>query len=424
MKNESLRVAFFPDTYHEVDGVANTSRHFEAFAKKRGLPFLIVHAGSRNETVKEGSVTRVQLCRSWLHFPLDGTHEFDAVFLRHYMEVASLIRQFRPDVLQITGPSDVGILGALVAHKCAIPLAASWQTNLHQYARTRVSAAVSFLPKITTGKLVSAAERWSLRATVRFYKIPRLLFAPNPEVVKLLERATCKPCHLMPHGVDTMRFSPEFRDRKSDPFRIGYVGRLKPEKNVRVLARLEEALFAMGHREFRTVIVGEGAEGKWLRKNMRQAEFAGVLTGRELSRAFANMDVLAFPSETETFGLVVLEALASGVPAIVMGGGGPKFIVQHGKTGFVANDFDEFVACTATLLRQPELLASMRNAGRQYALSTSWEQIFEGIYEAYDRSFDATNMFDRDAPHVATQETEINCGICGTSPCSCSTAIQ
>lgn len=403
MKNENLRVAFFPDTYHEVDGVANTSRHFEAFAKERGLAFLIVHSGSRNEIVKEGLITSVQLRRSWLHFPLDGTHEFDTVFLRHYRKVASLIRQFRPDVIQITGPSDVGILGALVAHKCAIPLAASWQTNLHQYARTRLSAVVSFLPSIATGKLVSAAERWSFRATARFYKIPRLLFAPNPEVVELLEKATRKPCHLMLHSVDTMRFSPEFRDRQSGTFRIGYVGRLKPEKNVRVLARLEGALLAMGHRDFRIVIVGEGGEGKWLRKNMRQAEFTGVLTGRELSRTFANMDVLAFPSETETFGLVVLEALASGVPAIVMAGGGTKFIVQHGKTGFVANDFDEFVACTATLLKQPELLASMRNAGRRYAISTSWERIFEGLYEAYDHCFYAPNVFGRNAPHVATQ---------------------
>lgn len=402
MKNENLRVAFFPDAYHEIDGVANTSRHFEAFAKKRALPFLIVHAGSRNEIVREGSVTRVQLRRSRLQFPLDRTHEFDALFLRHSRELAPLIRQFRPDVVQITGPSDVGILGAVVAHRYSIPLAASWQTNLHQYARDRVSSAVSFLPKAATGKLASAAERWSFRAAARFYKIPRLLFAPNQEVVKLLQKATGKPCYLMSHSVDTLRFSPEFRDRQPGPFRIGYVGRLTAEKNVRALARLENALLATGHRDFRFVIVGEGAEGKWLRKTMRQAEFTGLLTGKELSRTFANMDVLAFPSETETFGLVVLEALASGVPAVVTAGGGPKFTVQHGKTGFVAKNFDEFVACTAILLVQPELLAAMREAARRYALSTSWERIFEDMYEAYDRCLYAANRVGRGVLDVAT----------------------
>lgn len=386
MKNECLRVAFFPDTYHEVDGVANTSRHFEVFAKKHALPFLIVHAGARNEIVREGSVTRVQLRRSWLRFPLDGTHAFDALFLRHYRELAPLIQQFRPDVVQITGPSDVGMLGALVAHRGAIPLAASWQTNLHQYARDRVAAAISFLPKTATGKLVRVAERWSFRAVARFYKIPRLLFAPNQEVIKLLERVTGKPCYLMSHSVDTMRFSPEFRDRQSGPFRIGYVGRLTAEKNVRALARLENALLALGHHDFQIVLVGEGAERKWLRKNMRHAEFTGVLTEKELSRAFANLDVLAFPSETETFGLVVLEALASGVPAIVTAEGGPQFTVQHGKTGFVTNNFDQFVACTAILLTQPGLLRSMRETARQSALSTSWERTFEGIYKAYQHS--------------------------------------
>jgi phosphatidylinositol alpha 1,6-mannosyltransferase len=398
VKNENLRVAFFPDAYHEGDGVANTSRQFEAFAKKRALPFLIVHAGTRDEIVREGSVTRMQLRRSWLRFPLDRTHEFDPAFVRHYRELALLVRQFKPHVVQITGPSDIGILGALVAHRQAIPLAASWQTNLHQYARARVSAALSCLPKTTSGKLASAAERLSFNAMARFYKIPQLLFAPNQEVINLLESTTGKPCCLMSHSVDTGRFSPEFRDRQPGPFRIGYVGRLTAEKNVRALVGLEDALLTLGHRDFQIVIVGEGAEGRWLRKNMRQAEFTGVLTGKELSRTFANMDVLAFPSETETFGLVVLEALASGVPAIVTPGGGPKFTVQHEKTGFVASNFDEFVACTTLLMSQPELLAVMGEAARRYALSTSWESIFEGMYAAYDRFLYSAKAVRRNVP--------------------------
>jgi glycosyltransferase involved in cell wall biosynthesis len=189
----------------------------------------------------------------------------------------------------------------------------------------------------------------------------------------------------MPHSVDTAVFSPEFRDRERCPFRIGYVGRLTSEKNVRLLAQIERALLARGHRDFRVVVVGDGAEGKWLRKNMRQAEFTGVLTGRDLSRAFANMDLFVFPSETDTFGLVVLEALASGVPAVVSSVGGPKNTVQHCKTGYIANNLEEFVAFTDLLLTQPDLLSSMGLAARMYALSTSWERIFEGMCQAYER---------------------------------------
>ena len=392
MNSEGVRIAFFPDAYNEVDGIANTSRHFEAFAKCRELEFLTVHAGPCKEIVTEGSVTRVQLPRGPLTFPLDRTHKYDLGFCRHYREVASLVQDFKPDVIQITGPSDVGMLGAFIAYKLSVPLAATWQTNLHQYARSRLTTPLSLLPKSLSTRSLSAVERWTLRAAMSFYKIPRLLFAPNHELVLLLEKRTGKPCFLMPHSVDTAVFSPQFRDRKNCPFRIGYVGRLTAEKNVRLLAQIEQALLARGHQDFRIVIVGDGAEGKWLRENMAQAEFTGVLTGKDLSRAFANMDLFVFPSETETFGLVVLEALASGVPAVVSSIGGPKNTVQHCKTGYIANNLEEFVAFTDLLLTQPDLLPSMGLAAREYALSTSWERIFEDMFKTYERYFCGANV--------------------------------
>ncbi len=376
-----LRVAFFPDAFNEVDGVANTSRHFEAFARNRELPFITIHAGPLDEIVTEGSVTRIQLRRSAMRFPLDETHQYDLAFWLHYREVIRLVRDFEPDVVHITGPSDVGMLGALIAHKLQIPLAANWQTNVHQYARCRLSPLLAFLPKPASARLLSAAEHWSFRAATYFYRIPRLLFAPNQEIVEKLKQATGKPCFLMSHSVDTAIFSPHYRDRDGGPFTIGYVGRLAAEKNVRCLAQLEQALLARGHRNFKMVAIGQGAEATWLRHNMRGAEFSGVLTGRDLSRAFANMDLFVFPSETDTFGLAVLEALSSGVPAIVTAVGGPQYIVQHGKTGYVAHNFDDFVSYTELLLTQPALLTRMGLAAREHALSTSWERIFEGVYK-------------------------------------------
>jgi len=169
-----------------------------------------------------------------------------------------------------------------------------------------------------------------------------------------------------------------------------------------VLARLEQALLDKGYRDFEFVIVGEGAESEWLRNNMRRAELTGVLRGAELSRTFANFDVLAFPSETDTFGLVVLEAFASGVPAIVTDKGGPQFTVRHGSSGYVARDFEEFVAYTAELMDQPEMLASMRSAARQQALETSWDRIFEGMYEAYERCLCSVPVESRNVLDVAT----------------------
>jgi phosphatidylinositol alpha 1,6-mannosyltransferase len=396
-----LRIAFFPDAYNEVDGVANTSRHFEAFAKDRQLPFLTVHAGPRKQIVTAGTATRVQLPRGPLTFPLDRTHQYDPVFWRYYWEVARLVRDFNPNVVHITGPSDLGMLGALIAHKLKVPLAASWLTNLHQYARSRLSSLLSAYPESLSTDLPSAAERWALRALMRFYKIPRLLFAPNGEMVTLLELMTGKPCSLIPLSVDTAIFSPEFRERENGPFRIGYVGRLTAEKNVRLLAQIEHALLSRGHQNFLIVVVGEGAEGKWLQKNMAHAEFTGALTGRDLSRAFANMDFFVFPSETDTFGLVVLEALASGVPAVVSSVGGPKSNVQHCETGYIAENFDDFVAFTELAITRPDLLQPMANAARLYALSTSWDRSFEGMCKAYEQYFYGTGII---RPGLNSQE--------------------
>ena len=394
MTPDNIRMALFPCTYREIDGVANTSRQFAAFAKERGFPFLLVHAGPRDEVVTEGSITRVQLRRSRLKFPLDGHHEFDLLLLRHYPRLLHLVRDFSPDVIHITGPSDVGILGTLLAHNLGVALAASWQTNLHQFARCRVSRLLSSWPVNLSAKLAAAAEFVSFHAAARFYKIPRLLFAPNCELVELLGKTTGKPCFLMSHSVDTEVFSPAFRERPAGPFRIGYVGRLTPEKNVRFLAQLERDLLAKGNRDFRIILIGEGSEEKWLRENMQHAEFSGWLTGKDLSRAFADMDAFVFPSETDTFGLAVLEALASGVPAVVAPRGGPAYTVEHGKSGYIAKRFDEFASLLTTLMTQPELHHSMRLEARHRALSMgSWEQIFAGMYKTYER-------YARSAPQV------------------------
>lgn len=383
MTDGKSRVAFFPDGFHEIDGVAVVARHYESFAKRHALPFLMFHAGPHDEVFRDGPVTRVQLQRTRVKFPLDRAHDFDLLFNRHSARVTALLREFQPDVIQITGPSDVGILGMLMAHNLSIPLAAFWQTNLPLYAGRRAAKSLSFLPRAIAGPAAHAAEHFSSAATNRFYKVPRLLFAPNPEIVAELARATGKPCVTMGHGVDAEAFHPNHRDSDCDLFTIGYVGRLTAEKNVRWLAALEKYLLRRGQTGFRIIIVGEGAEEAWLRANLECAEFAGVLRGPALSRVYANMDLLAFPSETETFGLVVLEALASGVPAVVTASGGPKYTVRHDVTGYVAQDLDEFCEFVFALMSKPDVRRSMGRAGRKFAEGSSWDHAFQGIYGAY-----------------------------------------
>lgn len=380
---KQLRIAFFPDTYDEVDGVANTSRQFEAFARKCQLDFLVVCGGNKDRIEQDGSVTRITCRRGSIGFSLDKKHDFDLAFWRHYQKVFDAVREFSPDILHITGPSDVGQLGALVAHRLHVPLAASWHTNLHQYAEQRASGLLRLLPRGLRQAAAEAIRDSCLLAILRFYRIAQILFAPNPELIHLLARSTQKPVYSMKRGVDTSLFSPKKRERAKRELTIGYVGRLTVEKNVAFLAELEDKLEQYGFSRYRFSIVGQGAEEEWLRSRMRKADFHGVLSGEPLARAYANMDVFVFPSRTDTFGNVVLEALASGVPAIVTDAGGPQFIIQPGESGFVGRNSEEFACHIRKLSLQPELLSAMRRRARNHALIYSWESIFSGMYEDY-----------------------------------------
>ena len=247
-------------------------------------------------------------------------------------------------------------------------------------------ALLRFLPAGVRRGMGSRIREWSFQALARYYRIPRVLLAPNRELEELLVQHTTKPCFPMGRGVDTLLFDPRRRTRANETFTLGYVGRLTVEKSVELLAELEKALLAKGPSDFRFLIVGQGSSEPWLRENMQNAEFAGVLQGEDLAAAYANMAVFVIPSLTATFGKVVLEALASGVPAVVSNCGGPQFIVRQGDTGFVAKSLAEFMESIRRLHADRQLLQRMRIAARQQALACSWDSIFDGVYKAYEEA--------------------------------------
>jgi glycosyltransferase involved in cell wall biosynthesis len=428
------RVAYFPDSFHEVNGVAHTSRHFEAFARRRDLPFLCVRAAlsdsdlttrhtgqtvpkvskvsaqktgkilpsdasemdlfahqtvhfarhDRQGVPKLSKVSVLELDRSFASFPLDKDLRYDPFFFRHLPKIARKLRAFQPDLIHITGPSELGMIGALLAHHLHIPLVASWHTNVHEYLARRSHVLLSLFPATLRNPAAAAIEHTTLAAAALFYAQARLLFAPNPELCRLLEAATHRPCALMPRGVDADLFSPVHRTRPvhDKAFILGFVGRLSVEKNIRLLATIHNKLIALGLTEARFLIIGQGVEESWLREHLPSAIFPGVLRGPALAEAYANMDCFVFPSHTDTFGNVVLEALASGVPAIVTPDGGPAHFVRQGVTGYIVED-EGFAPAIASLLRDPQQLASMRLAARAQALQSSWDSVFDGVYREY-----------------------------------------
>jgi phosphatidylinositol alpha 1,6-mannosyltransferase len=330
-------------------------------------------------------VVQYELAESRARFPLDSDLYFDTLFWRHWNGIKEALLTFRPDLIQVTGPGHIGILGVIAARKLRIPLVASWHTNIHEFASRRLAVCLRSGPARLRQACCEAAETRSLGLTLRYYGLASLLLAPNPELTALLEERTGKPTHLMSRGVDASVFSPSRRRRDgSREMLLGYVGRLTPEKGVRKLVAIEKELLRQGARNYRFLVVGEGGEREWLAQNLRRASLPGILRGAALSDAYASMDVFLFPSETDTFGNVVLEALASGVPVIAAAGGGPKFLVHPGETGYLSNDAEETAAFIVHLLSHPAQHERMRHAAREAALKHSWDAVFERLYAAYE----------------------------------------
>ena len=379
-----LRPAFLPDTFYEVNGVAHTSRHLEAYARRHAVPLLSIHCGPRERRSDEGSVTVMELQRGPARIGLDAHLDYDPLLLRYAERVEQEVKRFGADLIHITGPGDMGTLGWVVARRLGLPLVISWHTSLHEYAARRVERLFAFLPPRLGAKIAGFVERIGLRILGWFYRKAAITFAPNQELLRMLGALTGRPVFLMKRGVDTHLFTPARRDRLTRTFRIGYVGRLTAEKNVRFLADLSRALTMLGRQDFEIDIVGEGREEAWLREHLPDALFTGVLRGEQLAEIYASFDLFVFPSRTDTFGNVVLEALASGVPAVVTAAGGPKFLVEPGVTGFVAASDWDFISAVNRVMTDPALHVRLRTAAREYAQSQSWDSVFEKVFRAYD----------------------------------------
>jgi phosphatidylinositol alpha 1,6-mannosyltransferase len=158
------RVAFFTDSFHEVNGVALTSREFVAFARRLSLPLLSVHAGPADRIFREASVTTVEIKRTWPRWTLEHDLAIDLLFLRHRKRLRVALDEFRPDLIHITGPGDMGILGAMLAYELHVPLVASWHTNLHEFGARRLEKLLRFLPESSRSVIGQWAERAALGA--------------------------------------------------------------------------------------------------------------------------------------------------------------------------------------------------------------------------------------------------------------------
>jgi glycosyltransferase involved in cell wall biosynthesis len=244
-----------------------------------------------------------------------------------------------------------------------------------------------------------------------FYNQADRNFVPSVATIEELRSKGFHNLALWERGIDTRFFSPAYADKRlreqwspnGSPIAI-FIGRLVKEKDIQVLIEAYRILRNRGI-EFRLVFVGEGPMHAEITANIPDAIMAGFLSGLELSRAYASADIFVFPSTTESFGNVVLEAAASGLPSVVAGEGGVMNLVIDGETGFVTRPKDpEHYADRMELLFSNELLRDNMGARAvEHASRKNWLHINRSLFEHYSSLIAKKKRIDQSifAEHMA-----------------------
>jgi glycosyltransferase involved in cell wall biosynthesis/predicted metal-dependent phosphoesterase TrpH len=291
--------------------------------------------------------------------------------------VAEALAEGRYDAVHLTSPGPAGIVAALIARIMEMPVVGSYHTELAAYAGLR-----SGDPALELGARAALAS---------FYGGCDVVLSPSPAADASLREIGIAPERLArwERGVDTSRFDPAKRDPSRYPGRINvlYAGRLTKEKGADLLAES----FLLAHSRdpgLHLLLAGGGPEEDELREWLGgHATFLGWLGGDDLARAYASADIFCFCSRTDTFGQVIVEAGASGLPVVAVAEGGPATLVRDGETGLLCPaDSQPIAAALLRLAAAPLLRRRLGAAGISRTRSLSWEAAMHQLAAGYRRA--------------------------------------
>lgn len=368
-----MRVTLVTETYlPQVNGVSRTLGQLVRHLLERGDDVQLIHPdyGDTGEGAEKHLVRSMVLpFYKELRLPLPP-----------FGSAHRAIETFRPDLIHIATEATLGLSVLLHARRRKIPIVSSFHTNFDQYSdHYRVGFA-----KGTIWRYL----RWFHNRTLETY-------VPSRTTIAALQARGFERLVLWPRGVDGALFRPDRPGREAlrrglgfgpDDVVIGYVSRIAVEKNVNYLA---DALCQVtaARPNVRLLFVGDGPARAELERRMgAQARFVGYRTGDDLADHYAAADVFAFASLTETFGNVILEAMASGLPVVALRAGGVGDIGSTGVTGTLLDpgaEASEFATALLQLVDDATLRQRMSEDARAYAVSQSWYTIMEGLRERY-----------------------------------------
>jgi glycosyltransferase involved in cell wall biosynthesis len=376
-KARRLRIALVTETFPpEINGVAMTIGRTSNALQERGYGVQLIRPRQRSDRQSSPVNGVEQVLVGGL--PLPG-YQGLKLGLPAKRRLLDLWTAARPDLVHIVTEGPLGWSALAAANRLHIPAVAGFHTNFHQYSR---HYGVGWLQGLIHGYLR------------HFHNRAQLTLVPAQALKQELETAGYRNIEVVARGVDCTLFSPARRSTElrqswglaEDDLAVAYVGRIAPEKNLALLLRAFEAV-ARVRPDARLVLVGDGPARAGLQAKHPNFIFAGAKTGEELATHYASADLFLFPSLTETFGNVLLEAMASGLAVVAFDYAAAAEHVMAGSNGLTVPFGDEpaFIEQAAWLAHHGPARREMARAARATAMQLSWAGVFERLEAHYLR---------------------------------------
>lgn len=371
-----MRIAYFTESLPPlVDGVSHTLSYLRESLEDENIEYQFYSPFSPPGEPWNGKVSHILS----VPFPLYTRYR---VSLPAFHDLRTMLRRFEPDLVHICSPFLLGLFAVRYAAEAGLPVVNSFHTRF-----------VSYMKYYGLSRFES--QGWTYLRW--FYDRGELCLVPSVSTIDELQSRGFSNLALWERGIDLRRFSPAFADRNlkerwspgGDPVAL-YAGRLVREKDIDTLLEAHHILVQRGIAH-KLVFVGDGPMRRQIEKAAPEALLAGHLQGDELSRAYASADIFVFPSTTESFGNVVLEAAASGLPAVGAREGGVANLISHEETGFLTapRDAGELAAAMEALLSNESLRNSLADGALEFASRKSWKEINRRLVARYAELIEA-----------------------------------